>query len=87
MADTSISLLERLRQTSAAADWERLVAIYRPLIQSWLARHGVSASDADDLTQEVFSVLVQELPDFVHSEQRGAFRSWLRHQITPSARS
>jgi RNA polymerase sigma factor (sigma-70 family) len=81
MSDTSISLLERLRQTSAAADWDRLVAIYRPLIQNWLARYGVSASDVDDLTQEVFSVLVQELSAFVHSEQRGAFRSWLR-QIT-----
>jgi RNA polymerase sigma-70 factor (ECF subfamily) len=79
VSDTSLSLLQRLRQTSAPADWERLVGIYRPLIQGWLLRHGLSSADSDDLTQEVFAIVVRQLPGFDHSSQPGAFRCWLRN--------
>jgi RNA polymerase sigma-70 factor (ECF subfamily) len=79
VSTTSISLLERLRQTSAPADWERLVSIYQPLIRGWLSRHGLCSADADDLTQDVLAVVVQQLPGFDHSSQPGAFRRWLRN--------
>jgi RNA polymerase sigma-70 factor (ECF subfamily) len=78
MADTSISLLDRLRLQPDAEAWRRLVDLYTPLIHGWLRRYSVSAADADDLTQEVMAVLVRELPQFHHSSQPGAFRSWLR---------
>ena len=79
MSTTSIRLLERLRLTSAPADWERLVSIYQPLIRGWLSRHGLCSADADDLTQDVLAVVVQQLPGFDHSSQPGAFRRWLRN--------
>ena len=78
MSETSISLLDRLRLQPDAESWRRLVDLYTPLIHGWLRRHAVPAADADDLTQEVMAVVVRELPQFKHSQQRGAFRSWLR---------
>lgn len=80
MYETSFSLLERLREQPGEADWRRLVTLYTPLIQAWLRRQAtLSQADADDLTQEVMSVLVRELPAFQHNQQTGAFRRWLRN--------
>src|SRR5262245_13990021 len=78
MAHTSLSLLERLRSRPDADSWRRLVELYTPLIQGWLRTHAVAPADADDLTQEVMTVVVRELPNFQHNHQRGAFRNWLR---------
>jgi RNA polymerase sigma-70 factor (ECF subfamily) len=77
--DTSQSLLERLCQPNAApADWDRLVAVYAPLLRGWLARYPLQGADADDLVQEVLAVLVRKLPQFRHNGRTGAFRAWLR---------
>ncbi len=54
------------------------MALYTPLIQGWLHRHGLGHADAADLTQEVLAVLVRELPHFQHDGRTGAFRAWLR---------
>ncbi len=79
MAETSFSLLDRLCSPKADAEaWRRLVDLYTPLIHGWLRRHAVAPADADDLTQEVLAVVVRELPNFKHNQQRGAFRTWLR---------
>jgi RNA polymerase sigma-70 factor (ECF subfamily) len=78
LAETPLSLLERLRLRADPASWDRLVELYTPLIRSWLRRAGVQPADADDLTQEVLAVLVRELPSFHHDLRRGAFRRWLR---------
>jgi RNA polymerase sigma-70 factor (ECF subfamily) len=76
--DTPISLLERLRLRPDSASWERLVALYTPLIRGWLGRYALQPSDVDDLTQEVMGTLLRELPQFRHDLRRGAFRRWLR---------
>jgi RNA polymerase sigma-70 factor (ECF subfamily) len=78
MSDTSVSLLDRLRLAPSESLWKRLVDLYTPLIQDWLRRQGVQQSDADDLVQEVLTVLMRELPRFQHNGRPGAFRSWLR---------
>src|SRR5262245_29373154 len=78
MPETSVSLLERLRLHPDAPSWQRLVDLYTPLIRSWLLRHGLQASDADDLVQDVMGILVRELPNFQHEHRAGAFRRWLR---------
>jgi len=78
MADTSLSLLERLRLRPDDASWRRLVDLYTPLIHHWLRGRLVPAADADDLGQEVLVVLLRELPRFEHTGRPGAFRSWLR---------
>lgn len=78
MVETSFSLLDQLRERPDAGAWQRLVDIYTPLIHGWLRRRGLADADVDDLTQEVMTALVRELPHFEHDRRRGAFRSWLR---------
>jgi RNA polymerase sigma-70 factor (ECF subfamily) len=78
MTSTSLSLLQRTRALSDAGAWKRLVDLYQPLIHGWLRRSQVPPQDADDLTQEVLALLVQEVPHFVHNGQTGAFRHWLK---------
>src|SRR6516165_4316548 len=78
MPVTSVSLLERLRERPDGDAWQRLEAIYTPLLKQWLTGYGLQASDVDDLTQEVLAVLVRELPRFQHNQRTGAFRRWLR---------
>jgi DNA-directed RNA polymerase specialized sigma24 family protein len=67
MSETSASLLERLNDHEDTAAWQRMVALYSPLIRSWLRRHGVPEGDADDLTQEVLGIVVREFPRFRHN--------------------
>jgi RNA polymerase sigma-70 factor (ECF subfamily) len=78
MPPTSASLLDRLRLDPNPEAWARLVTIYTPLIHSWLRRHAVLLSDADDVMQEVLTVVVRKLPDFHYRRRPGAFRRWLR---------
>jgi RNA polymerase sigma-70 factor (ECF subfamily) len=78
MNDTSLSLLVRAGRREEPQAWERLAAIYAPLLADWLRRLGVQENDADDLTQEVLVVVLRELPTFEHNRRPGAFRRWLR---------
>src|SRR5260370_38343560 len=78
MSDTPVSLLDRLRLRPDAESWQRLVALYTPLIQTWLRRYALQQPDVDDLVQEVLGTVVREVPRFQHNQRPGAFRSWLR---------
>jgi RNA polymerase sigma factor (sigma-70 family) len=78
MSVTSATLLERLRDPRDADAWARLNDLYAPLIRAWAERLGVRGADADDLVQDVLTVVVRRFPDFVHPERPGAFRGWLR---------
>jgi RNA polymerase sigma-70 factor (ECF subfamily) len=84
---TSRSLLDRLKgATPNAPDWLKLQTIYRPLIRAWLARVPGLRADADDLVQDVFVVIVRELPRF-ERRRDGAFRAWLRQVTVNRVRS
>jgi DNA-directed RNA polymerase specialized sigma24 family protein len=74
---TSASLLEQARGHCAGA-WDRLVALYTPLLHAWLTAAGLQPADRDDLTQRVLALLVERLPTFEHNGRPGAFRAWLR---------
>ena len=74
---TQASLLDKARGRHAGA-WDRLVGLYTPVLQAWLAAAGLQPADRDDLTQRVLEILVRQLPDFEHSGRPGAFRAWLR---------
>jgi RNA polymerase sigma-70 factor (ECF subfamily) len=74
---TSLSLLERARAGADRA-WDRLVALYQPLIYHWLRRQGLTHHESEELTQEVLLVVHKELGAFAHPGAPGAFRGWLR---------
>jgi RNA polymerase sigma-70 factor (ECF subfamily) len=71
-------LLNRLKVARPSApDWERLHEIYLPLIRRWLGRVPGLGDETGDLSQEVFLVVVRELPRF-QRRREGSFRAWLR---------
>ena len=76
---TSPSLLDRLRLQPDAGAWQRLVDVYDPLIRHWLRRHNLLHQDADDVVQEVLTVVVRKMPEFRREPRVGAFRRWLKN--------
>lgn len=78
MHETSLSLLDRLRQSSENESWDRLALLYTPLIRAWIRRYDVQESDASDLVQEVLLAVSQDIGKFEHRGQPGAFRGWLK---------
>ena len=77
MHSTPASLLERLRRPNDPEAWDRLVELYTPLLFDWARRVGLREPDAADLVQDVFTTLLQKLPQFAYNAQ-GSFRRWLR---------
>jgi RNA polymerase sigma-70 factor, ECF subfamily len=75
--DTPVSLLERVCQHWDQEAWARFVELYSPLIFSWGQRCGLQPADCADLTQEVFTTLVQKLPEYTYDAHK-SFRAWLR---------
>jgi RNA polymerase sigma-70 factor (ECF subfamily) len=86
-APTSVSLLGRLDAARTDdSDGHRLRVIKPPLIRRWLARVPGLGDEADDLAQEVFLVVVRELPRF-ERRREGSFRAWLRQVTVNRTRS
>jgi len=77
MNTTSVTLLERLQRPTEPEAWGRFVALYTPLLFYWVRRAGLRGEDAADLVQDVFTVLVEKMPEFEY-DRRKSFRSWLR---------
>jgi RNA polymerase sigma-70 factor (ECF subfamily) len=81
MTSTPVTLLQRLRgpvqKATTAAAWAEFVELYTPLLYSWASRLGLQPSDAADLVQDIFVILVQKLPEFEYDSQK-SFRAWLR---------
>lgn len=76
--DTSLSLLERLRTPGDQDAWNRLDSLYRPFIARILRYDsGLRQADAEDLVQEVMTVLVGKVAGF-ERQRTGSFRRWLR---------
>src|SRR5579872_1557628 len=79
MHDTPRSLLQRVQEDgSSAEDWRRLTELYTPFLQRIIQHFGVLGADCDDVVQDVLTVVVAQIGEFQHNEQRGAFRRWLR---------
>jgi RNA polymerase sigma-70 factor (ECF subfamily) len=77
MDKTPASLLQRLRRPDEPGAWPRFVELYTPLLYFWACRMGLQAADAADLVQDVFTLLLQKLPEFSYDHSK-SFRSWLR---------
>ena len=73
---TSASLLERVRRLDGDA-WERLCALYSPVVYGWCRRAGLQESDAADVVQNVFRSVLRGIGDFRGKTRGGSFRGWL----------
>jgi RNA polymerase sigma-70 factor (ECF subfamily) len=77
MFTTPPSLLERLRGSPQRDAWDKFVDIYTPLLVGWTRRLDLSEHEAADLIQDIFTVLVERLPEFQYDAQK-SFRAWLK---------
>lgn len=78
MTETSASLLDRVRQQTDSQAWQRLLAVYTPLIRGWLRRDvRLKEQDADDVVQEVLAVVARRIALF-DRQRTGSFRAWLK---------
>ena len=77
MNTTPVSLLQRLREPSAAGDWPRFVELVAPLLLGWARQFGLQDADAADIVQDVFALLLHKIPTFRYDPHL-SFRAWLR---------
>jgi RNA polymerase sigma-70 factor (ECF subfamily) len=74
---THRSLLDGARARDPAA-WERMVALYAPLVLSWCRGWGLQDEDAADVFQEVFQAVAAHLNSFRRERSGDTFRGWIR---------
>lgn len=78
MNETSLSLLQQMRQSPEQDAWDRLHKLYEPLLRKWLVRYELQSSDADDVTQDVLLAISKDIGRFDHNGRPGAFRAWMK---------
>ncbi len=77
-ADTSITLMMRLRQAPADRQaWDEFVRCYQPMIRDWCLRWASRPDDAEDVAQEVMLKLLAAMKTF-HYDPGRSFRAWLK---------
>lgn len=72
----STSLLDQIQQMQPDA-WARVVTVFSPIVYRWCRQSGLSADDATDVVQEVFSKVARSIGRFERQKAEGSFRSWL----------
>ena len=73
---TSGSLIRRAAASDPIA-WQRLSAVYGPLVYQWCRNFGLQADDAADVVQDVFGALARGLAGFRREQPGDSFRGWL----------
>ncbi len=73
---TASNLLGQVKANDGPA-WQRLAALYAPLVYSWARRAGLQAEDAADVVQEVFRAVFTHIADYESGSRSGSFRAWL----------
>jgi RNA polymerase sigma-70 factor, ECF subfamily len=77
MDSTPVSLLVRIQARGDDDAWERFLKFTTPLLEIWAARLGLRQHDAQDLVQDVLTVVAEKIPDFSYDRDK-SFRGWLR---------
>ena len=74
---TNIALIKSVRDPADTESWRKFHDFYAPLLRRYLKRLGLEENAANDVFQDVFVRLLQNLPTFELDKQRGRFRSYL----------
>jgi RNA polymerase sigma-70 factor (ECF subfamily) len=74
METSALAVLDALKRRDDRA-WSRLAQVYTPVVHYWFRRAHVPRSDADDLCQEVLSVVCRRIDEF--DPEGSSFRGWL----------
>lgn len=76
--ETSLTLLERLKDGNDQQAWQLLNDLYLPLLHRWIRRLPIPEEDHDDLAQEIFLQLSLKIKSFEHQKRTGCFRKWFK---------
>jgi RNA polymerase sigma-70 factor (ECF subfamily) len=74
---TSPSLLARVKADDAVA-WDRLVALYAPLVYRWCRSADLPDQEIGDVFQDVFHAVATHIATFRREAASDTFRGWLR---------
>jgi RNA polymerase sigma-70 factor (ECF subfamily) len=77
MSTTQATLLERLREGSAALAWEEFFQRYGGAIYALARSRGCSGHSAEEVVQEVMLAVFAQRDVFQYDPDRGRFRDWL----------
>ena len=76
LPQTRRSLLIRLKQSSDHA-WAEFLSVYEDAIYRFCRSKGLQDADARDVTQDVFSAVLDRIDAWDTDESKGSFRGWL----------
>lgn len=77
IAATRASLLRRIGDPGDARSWAEFYGMYRKLVFGFATRFGLKRADAEEVTQDVFNEVAQNISKFESNPARGSFRGWL----------
>jgi RNA polymerase sigma-70 factor (ECF subfamily) len=77
-SQTSVTLLERVRDWGDHPAWAEFYRRYDPLLREWSRRSGLDEHTARELCQRVWVELADRMPVFRYDPGR-RFRGWLRN--------
>lgn len=77
IAATRASLLRRISNPEDARSWAEFYGMYRKLVFGFATRFGLKRADAEEVTQDVFNEVAQNIAKFESNPQRGSFRGYL----------
>jgi len=58
--------------------WRDFVEIYEPLIYRYARLRKLGHEDSNEIVQECMALLVEEMPKFDYSREKGHFKGWLK---------
>jgi RNA polymerase sigma-70 factor (ECF subfamily) len=77
-SQTGSTLLVLLSDPTDARAWGRFVERYGPKVYRWCRQWHLQEADAQDVTQNVLTQMVQKLRSFCYDPSKGTFRGWLK---------
>ncbi len=76
-ADTSQSLLERVKNQADGSSWRDFFDLYQPLLVRFARSRGLTKADADDVAQDCMVVLSKKMRSFDYARSKGKFRNFI----------
>lgn len=82
LADVRVFLTKAMRQHGPVARaeleaWDRFFDVYNDILLRFAARLKMGSQEREDLTQDVWCRVIQDLPRYEYDPTKGGFRRWL----------
>lgn len=82
LADVRVFLAKAVQEHGAVAQsdlaaWDRFFDLYNEILVRFAAKLRFHSQEQDDLTQDVWCRVIQDLPRYQYDPARGGFRRWL----------